>query len=207
MDAVDGNALAAIGFLTALQDTAHGWFGGYLVLSQLGRPLEFHCTTPIEPTRAQQILYGPTLRPYLLGEVIGHTLVGQAELPVRAVLTDLPEMLSLPLLRQEVVACVEAIADSSGGLCQADGTEPGERPNTPRWEADEAVPRLKIGHSLLHGTSTRGWEPERLRQALTPLTEHVDLLEPFQRIREAIREAQRISVVSDEGVPALKIVA
>jgi hypothetical protein len=199
MDAADGNSLAAIGFLTAHQEAAHGWFGGYLVLSQLGRPLEFHCTTPIEPTRAQQILYGPTLRPYLLGEVIGHTLVGQAELPVEAILTDLPEMLSLSLLQQEVVACVEGVMDPAKRVAQADVTAPHERPHVPPREAIGLVPHLEIDQLQLYGTTTCSWEPERLKQQLTPLLEHIDLLEPFQRIREAILEAQRISTVPDEG--------
>ena len=210
MDAADGNSLAAIGFLTALQDTAHGWFGGYLVLSQLGRPLEFHCTTPIQPTRAQQILYGPTLRSYLLGEVIGRTLVDQAELPVEAVLTDLPEMLSLSLLQPAAVAWVERIMDPTRptrGGTQAGVTSSCVRPRIARWDADESVPILEIGHLHLHGTSTCHWEPEQLQGQLTPLVEHIDLLEPFSRIREAILEAQRISADPDEGPLAARIAA
>jgi hypothetical protein len=210
MDAADGNSLAAIGFLTALEDTAHGWFGGYLVLSQLGRPLEFHCTTPIQPTRAQQILYGPTLRPYLLGEVIGHTLVDQAELPVEAVLTDLPEMLSLSLLQQAVVACVERVMDPAWptrGGAQTDVMGTCVRPHIAGWEADESAPSFEIGHVQLHGTSTCNWEPEQLKGQLTSLVEHIDLLEPFSRIREAILEAQRISADPDEGPLATRVAA
>jgi len=199
MDAADGNSLAAIGFLTAHHDVAHGWFGGYLVLSHLGRPLEFHCTTPIEPTQAQQILYGPTLRPYLLGEVIGHTLVGRAELPVQAVLTDLAEMLSLSLLQPQVVACVERGMDPVRDTTQADATAACRQPHVSRWEEGESVPQLEIGTMQLYGTTTCSWEPEQLKQQLTPLVEHIDLLEPFQRIREAIHEAQRISTGSAEG--------
>jgi hypothetical protein len=210
MDAADGNSLAAIGFLTALQDTAHGWFGGYLVLSQLGRPLEFHCTTPIQPTRAQQILYGPTLRSYLLGEIIGHTLVNQAELPVGAVLTDLPEMLSLSLLQPTAVACVERVMDPARltrGGAQADVTGSCVRPRIAQREPDKSVLSLEIGHLQLHGTSTCHWEPEQLQGQLMPLVEHIDLLEPFSRIREAILEAQRISADPDEGPFAARVAA
>ena len=89
----------AFGFLTAVEDARHGFFGGYLVLSERGRPLEFHCSTPVLASQAQQILYGATLRPYLLGELIGETLVAKSQLPVHAVLTDLEEMQSLAPLR------------------------------------------------------------------------------------------------------------
>lgn len=187
MDAENGNSLAATGFLTALEHPAHGWFGGYLLLSQLGRPLEFHCTTPIEPTRAQQILYGPTLRSHLLGEVIGCTLARQAKLQIQAVLTDIPEMLHLSLYQHGVVAYVER----ERALKQ--------RESSTGWKVEESTPHLELGNWQLYGTSTCDWQAEKLRQQLTPLVEHIDLLEPFQRIREAILEAQRISAVGNGG--------
>ena len=71
MPAVDAKSQPALGFLTVLEHSQHGLMGGYLVLNISGRPLEFHCTAPIKPNRAQQILYGPTLEPYLFGEQIG----------------------------------------------------------------------------------------------------------------------------------------
>ncbi|MGW8256618.1 MAG: hypothetical protein ACWGMZ_03940, partial [Thermoguttaceae bacterium] len=58
----------ALGFLTIIQHEQHGLFGGYLLLNTSGRPLEFHCTAPIKPNRAQEILYGPTLESFLYGE-------------------------------------------------------------------------------------------------------------------------------------------
>ena len=42
-----------------------------MLLNLAGRPLEFHCTAPVKPNRVQQILYGPSLQPYLYGEQIG----------------------------------------------------------------------------------------------------------------------------------------
>ena len=55
------------GFLTVVESAAHGVFGGYLLVDVLGRPVEFHCTTPVKVTRAQQILYGATLHGHLHG--------------------------------------------------------------------------------------------------------------------------------------------
>lgn len=53
-----GKSTIALGFLTVVEHKQHGLFGGYLVLNQVGRPLEFHCTAPVKPNRAQEILYG-----------------------------------------------------------------------------------------------------------------------------------------------------
>jgi hypothetical protein len=61
----------SFGFLSSVHTAEHGYFGGYLIVSELGRPLEFHCTSPVRPSRAQEILYGPTLQAYLLGEDAG----------------------------------------------------------------------------------------------------------------------------------------
>lgn len=168
-------SLPAIGFLTALEDSLNGFFGGYLILSELGRPLEFHCSTPVFPNQAQRILYGKTLSAYVLGDLIGQTLLGKSQLPVQAVLTDQREMLGLTLVRDEIIICVESNDHAEEGL------------------EDSAIPRFPLGGYRLFGTSTCLWQPSEQEQALRNLAAHVDLAEPFERIREAIREAQRVT--------------
>lgn len=175
MDAEPGKPLPAFGFLTAIASPDHGWFGGYLVLSPLGRPLEFRCSTPIAPSRAQEILYGPTLRSHLLADVIGQALVASAEAQVRLILTDLPDMLSLGLLRDELVICVES--PGSHGLSVA----------TPTDATAESF-ELKGCRATLSPASV--CSREALQSMLAPLAAHVDICEPFQRIRAALAEAQ-----------------
>jgi len=230
MDGKASKPLSAFGFLTVLEDPTHGFFGGYLVLSEWGRPLEFHCSTPVTPNRAQKILYGGTLRSYMLGELIGQTLVAKAQLPVLAVLTDQPEMMSLALIRtDQTFVCVEDMPahvpvavtgtspDEVTGGGNGEVTE-GVFPEVPQdgmdahptWsdtkptalagafspanpDAAAAPPEMVLAACRLWGTSTCAWRPDQLRVALAPLISHIDLTEPFERIREAIREAQRVS--------------
>jgi hypothetical protein len=162
----------AFGFLTAVEDDQHGYFGGYLVLCQRGRQLEFHCSTPVLASQAQQILYGASLRSYLLGELIGETLVTKAQLPVQAILTDLEDMQSLGLVRSEAVAWLTSIETSL-----ALPTAPSDGQST------------TLGDYRLAGD----WRPDWLRETLAPLAANIDLAEPFERIREAIHEAQRVT--------------
>jgi hypothetical protein len=162
----------AFGFLTAVEDQQHGLFGGYLVLCERGRPLEFHCSTPVLASQAQQILYGAALRPYLLVELIAKTLVAKAQLPVQAVLTDLEEMRSLTMARSEAVAWLTSVETSLA---------------LPQAPSDEQS--LTLGNYRLTGD----WRPDWLRETLAPLTANIDLAEPFERIREAIQEAQRVT--------------
>jgi hypothetical protein len=172
MDADPVKPLPAFGFLTVLDSAEHGLFGGYLVLSPLGRPLEFRCSTPIAPSRAQQILYGPTLRPYLLAEVIGQALVAGSEMPVRVILTDQRDMLPLGFIRSECIVHVERVVDAvaaplldAPASCECAGS---------RIALAELAPVAL----------------DQVRAWLEPLAGNVDLCEPFGRIIAALTEAQ-----------------
>ena len=94
MDSDGDKSLTALGFLSVVEDTAAGLFGGFLVLDHHGRPLEFHCTAPVKINRAQEILYGATLPAFLYGEHIGATLIATAKSKPQIVITDLPAVLA-----------------------------------------------------------------------------------------------------------------
>ena len=93
-----------LGFLTVINQAHSGLTGGYLVLNRAGRPLEFHCTSPLAPDKIQQILYGDTLQPFLYGEKIAKTLIQRSKLPVLTVLTNHAAVLPvLPLVSTPIV--------------------------------------------------------------------------------------------------------
>lgn len=174
MQHLNNGSERTFGYLTTVESPEYGFFGGYLIVSLLGRPLEFHCTAPVRPSRAQEILYGPTLQPYLLGEQICGALLGKAKLSPAVILTDRSAILqarsraSVPL----VLVAHRAAAPISNELQLAD---------------DEV-------QELYDFNSAPGFEPEldAVLETLSQLARHVELMEPFGRIHEAIREAQRI---------------
>ncbi|MCC6493415.1 MAG: hypothetical protein IT424_10370 [Pirellulales bacterium] len=189
MDAPASEAAAAFGFITVLKSADHGLFGGYLAVSSRGRPLEFRCTTPVQATRAQEILYGPTLRPYLLAEVIGPALLNGAELPVAMLLTDERDMHSLALVRREEVLLVESLSES-----QARGAaEPSAH------DSEKAGPlSLELGGCRIAAAATSMRTVAELQALLAPLVPHVCLMEPFERIRAALYEAQQTAPAAAE---------
>ena len=69
-----------VGFLSVRYQPEHGFFGGYLIVNQLARPLEFHCTMPVRPSRSQELLYGSTLNDFVCGEQIAKALTQKAKL-------------------------------------------------------------------------------------------------------------------------------
>jgi hypothetical protein len=165
------NGATTFGYLSAVESIEHGYFGGYLLISPLGRPVEFHCTAPIRPSRAQEILYGPTLRPYLLGEQIAGTLMAQAQAKPQIILTDQSSVLCHRLKSDVPLVCL--VSDAGDASAEAAGQV------------------LVSGHSFELAT---GFDSDRHAAIalLTVLAKYVDLPEPFGRIREAILEAQRI---------------
>lgn len=158
---------SAFAFVTATRSDEVGFVGGLLVVNQLGRPLEFHATTPIRPSRAHEILYGPTLVPFLMGERIGATLIEHAKANLSVILTDSTEIASgMP-------------ASKLGPLCI---TYEGSN------ASDTRIGQLRIGQWLF---SSAHRDPIDHLRAPLELMQIDDWQEPFERIREALEEAQR----------------
>jgi hypothetical protein len=168
MSAGGARPKAGLGFLTVVEAEATGLIGGYLLVTLAGRPIEFHCTAPVRPNRAQQILFGPTLRPYLLGEQIGRTLLGKSSLAPLAVWTDVDAALA-----------VREFTDVPVALVLLDGIP-----------APAGTATLELGNNRLAVAERYAVDAERLRERAQELAAF-DLAEPFGRIRAAIDEAQK----------------
>ncbi len=163
-----------IGFYTVEQNELTGWTGGLLVLNGGGRPLEFQCTLPVRPSRSHEILYGATLRDYLIGDAIGSLLVKRCRNAPSVICCDQAEALQLDGYCDQPIALVSEAA------------EPDEGPIT-----DEMMPgyeTLELAGSSIRVAIERADQVRSLAKQFPNLT---DLLEPFDRIREAISEAQK----------------
>lgn len=203
---VGARSALRLGFFTAFPFAEAGYVGGYLVLNGVGRPLEFHCTTPVKPTRAQEILYGPTLKPYLFGEQMGPALLAKAKAPVQLIFVAQWESLALATAVDEPVALVlPAKKNGTSGLQLPGGRPlfesstisagPNPEPETgPTTVAVSLLPQreeLLIGCNRLVVAQTNPDVTAKVRQLLSPWAETFDLSEPFDRIRAAIEEAVR----------------
>jgi hypothetical protein len=112
-----------LGFLTAIEVPERGFVGGLLVTNHFGRPLEFQCTAPLKPNRAQEILYGPTLIPYVLGDLIGRTLIEKVGVKPHLILTERNDLLPMRDLVSIPVACVDDFLASAPALPAPNGPE------------------------------------------------------------------------------------
>ena len=168
-----------IGFCTVRAHAEHGFFGGYLILNTHARPLEFHCTLPVKPSRAQEILYGKTLPDFVCGEQIAKALTGKAKLAPQVVLTDCSAVLALGHVSDMLVACLTNPSTGSPGA-HIPTTDSGRLRTIQLGQHSATILR-----DDLHAE-------EGLRRLWESLDVAMDICEPFQRIEEALLEAHPI---------------
>jgi hypothetical protein len=105
-------------------DDGGSYRGAILATDDWGKPLEFRCTAPVKPTSVQRTLYGSTLMPHILVELIAKPLTDALNEKPAAVLVSEPLFLGLrykvdvPVVwirRQSLDIKVTTEADNSDG--------------------------------------------------------------------------------------------
>jgi len=166
----------SLGFITVRHHPVHGYFGGYLIVNNLARPLEFHCTLPVQPTRAQQILYGPTLSEFVCGEQIARALVTKAKGTPDILFADSLAVLTFRHMHPVPLVAMHLPTGDAGTLTRPEG----QREHYHRFKA------FGESFSVLPEYADDAAEVRNLFDSdKAPL----DLLEPFGRIEEALMEA------------------
>jgi hypothetical protein len=163
------------GFLSVREFEGVGYCGGLLIVSPLGRPLEFHCSTPVVPNRAQQILYGQTYPTYLLCEQIGMALIEKIKVMPNLFLVDQVELLALNSMVATPVVALGANSDNPP--YQADLISFEEQK---LWYHARPIGNQESCEQIIIGLL------ERFTKTLT-------FDEPFERIEKAIEEAQAVA--------------
>lgn len=158
-----------LGFLTVVQSERMGWTGGLLVLDPVGHPVEFQCTLPIRPTRTHEILFGPTLRSHLVGDVISKALLQKCRSRFALLCCDQRETLACELASDCPVAFVLPASEDEFSRDAPEGFQSLRLADKDLWVAIERVQEARV-------------VAEQLRSFPDPL-------EPFERIQEAIQEA------------------
>lgn len=159
-----------LGFLAAVEDPERGMVGGLLITNHFGRPLEFQCTTPVKANRTQQILFGPQLRPYVLTELIGKTLIEKVGVKPHLVLTESSDLLSL---RDHVSIPVASLLDAKE---RGDGA-------------------TVLGNQRLRFHEAHPSDQSDIAKKTNQVPDSADLKEPFERVREALAETIKSQAV------------
>ncbi len=196
------------GFLTVIEDPEHGLFGGYLALNAGGRPLEFHCTAPVKPNRAQEILYGPSLMPFVQGELIGGALLARAKTTPLVVCTDQAPAIALRRVTEAPVLLVLGENDEPEGdrLSTAPVIRT-ERHTTAKVVSGSRWIRFQIGNNKVAVSATDEQDRARIEESCGSMLADFDLQEPFSRIREALQEARNAAASPAARAPRVNAAA
>lgn len=178
--------VSAFGFLTVRYHHQLGFFGGLLTVNALGRPKEFHCTLPLRPNRAQEILYGAALVDFVCGEQIGLALAKRPKVAPNLLLTDSRSVAGLRRVHATPLALIEG---SAGG--ESAGGTPNRvellRPES-QLPSDQLISSTLAGRSIAV-LAEHAADAELAAQLWEDLRPQIDLEEPFSRIVEALCEA------------------
>jgi len=156
------------GYVVIVEGPDNGYRGGYLCTDHHGVPIDFWHTTAVKPTRIQELLYGAALKPQLFGKHIAASLLGRADASPTLLLVD--DEATFEGLQDEQQVLVRVQACTGGTIA----------------EQDEHSAHVQVGpHDVL-----LSWRPRdhQTVEQLLPSLRAVDLLEPFERIRTALRE-------------------
>ncbi|MEM9646060.1 MAG: hypothetical protein AAF989_13815 [Planctomycetota bacterium] len=162
----------ALGFYTVVECERTGWTGGLLILNEMGRPLEFRCTLPVRPSKSHEILFGPTMRAHLIGDVIANVLLKSSRTPISMMCCQQAEALAMESLVDYPVCLVRSAAEDDEGPITRD-----------MLSGSTAIDLA--GSTLMVGMEKQS-EAENICRSLVNLP---DAVEPFDRIRDAISEA------------------
>jgi hypothetical protein len=190
----------AVGFLAISRTPEKGFAGGHLVLNSRGRPLEFRCTAPVQPNRAQEVLYGPTLGAYVCGELIADALIKSTKSKPSIIFTDLADNMSarsgltIPLVLVQDRDAAEAEEELSNEHFVVQTTK------QKRWRLDAGCDtktkviqpkwlQYQLGGRDVAVNPDHAADKQQSLELWQQAEAWIDLVEPFERVHEAIRES------------------
>ncbi len=158
------------GFITVVDVPELGFAGGMLVVSPRGRPIEFHCTPPVAENRTQKILYGQTYHDFLFCDQIASSIFEKSKARPQLLVTDRCELLALDQIAHTPVVM----------LCAPDQTE-------------NRIAGFDVGGEQVISQIDDAQLLSSVKLACREFSKSLPLVEPFERIRLAIEEAQAVA--------------
>lgn len=170
-----------LGFLSFRGTTdPPSYVGAVLITNEHGVPVEFRCTYPVKPTLIQRPLYGDKLEPYIGVELCGRPLLSSLDHDPSILLVDRDFLLDL----QPASACPVVFAARAGEAIEVQ-TQPRDVMGWVRRRVTSPPGRFQPIDVQVH--SEWGEQLEAIRPKIEDVFARVDLLEPFDRIAQALK--------------------
>ena len=154
-----------LAYLSCPQDGAKGYLGALLLTDRRTRPLHFGYVAPVRPTVMQRILYGRTLDIDVKIDVIAKKLAQDG-------ISKVPEVLFVDA--EDLLAARPIFNVPTARLTHVEGKQSGVTISTYHYDTG--------GHAQ---------DQEAVGRIVAALEQTVDLLDPFKRMEEALKDAQK----------------
>jgi hypothetical protein len=149
-------------YLTCPQDAAGAYMGALMITDFRARPIHFSYTSPVRPTIYQKILFASTLNPHVKIDVIAQKLLSGVPRVPDVLFVDDIEILPARQIIKKPTACLKKNISQD---------------NNP----------AKL--SILDYKVESNEDQEYIGQLIASLENLIDLVEPFSRMRQALKEA------------------
>lgn len=169
------------GFLNVQEIEGLGHCGGLLIVSQIGRPLEFHCSAPVTTNRAQAILYGKTYQTFLYCEQIGLALIEKSKTRPALFVANCAPLLPLNEL-QDVPTVILGNREIDVEFGDPARFGMATRPTS-----------FKVNERTLWSQAEDSQQQTFVESLAGSFTKTLPWDEPFERIQKAIEEAQTVA--------------
>jgi hypothetical protein len=159
--------------------------GALLVTDEATRPVEFRCTTSIQPNTLQRVLYGDTLRSYIAADLVGKPLLDAIQEKPSVILVREPLFLSLQGKIDGRMVCLRRQGEQlSTALGNGSSHMTGE-PSLLTCASGRFQPLTVVS------APGRTADLDAALEMLRPIFSMADLLEPFERIEKVVAELNR----------------
>lgn len=162
--------------------------GGILVTDSRGKPLEFRCTSAIQPTAVQKTLYGDTLRAHMCVELVARPLLATLKEKPKAVVVTQEEFIEL---RGHWQAPLLLIARQGAEVASADDRDRPQKSESLASPSGRFEP-ITVACHWSHPGDVGGAIGD-----LGAMFARFDLMEPFARIGRALALLHEKGVVSN----------
>ncbi len=173
------NHEARIAFLGYMEfDNAAAYRGGILVTDGWGKPLEFRCTAPVKPNAVQRTLYGRTLMPHILVELIAVPLLQAVQQKPEVVVVQESMFFDLRYKTETPVVRLRRQGSEVKVRGDNEGEEP--KPVVVASQSGKFDPVVMEPHWQFAG------DIESCHERMHELFGRWDLIEPFDRLTKGL---------------------
>ncbi|MBY0587934.1 hypothetical protein K2X85_12210 [bacterium] len=108
-----------LGFVGVRRESSTTFRAGYLLVTDYGRPIEFHYTAPVTVPQSHQLLYGPDFEPIFFSESLAKPMTDRQSAAPHLIVVASPALLRLRQMIPAPVVYVFRVSPDGPWACQS----------------------------------------------------------------------------------------